>query len=137
MARHTFSRTREFVYGSGGIEKLTLEFRQLKPSPLQRFILVRNATFDEAETRRGFSPYHRSWLITEVTLHKRTHFFVMKEDRVLTNPRQPPLQHHFNQSVVFLVCSSRSLGQWQCGDYRLRSTADDGLVKLLKLEVGS
>jgi len=59
----------------------------------------------------------------------------MKENGIFADSSDPPLEHDLDQTVIFLVSWSGGLSKWQCWNDGLGVAIDDGVVKLLKLQV--
>jgi hypothetical protein len=99
----TFSGGREFVDGFGGLEKLTLEFGQFKPSSLELLIFVRNSSPNEGKRSARFLLGARCGLVSKVALDESTKILVMVKDGIVTYPGHPFLEHDFDEPIIFFV----------------------------------
>ncbi len=119
------------------VEELALHLRELEARPLQLLVLVRHAAADEAEPARRLLARAGRRLVTEVALDERADFLLVDEDRVLADAREPALEHDLHEPVVLLVRRRGRTRERECRHDRLRVVLYDGLVELLKLEIGA
>jgi hypothetical protein len=114
---------------------LALHLRELKAGSLKFLIFVGDAPSHETKAGRRFPLRPRCRLITKVALHERPQLFVVHQDHIFAHTSEPPLEHNFNQPVVFFVGRSGRLGEWESGDDRLRVVVREGVIELLKLHI--
>lgn len=131
----TLSDLRELVDSLGSLEELCLELRELETRVLKLLVFVRDTAPDKAETRRGLLPRIWGGLVAKVALDKRPHLLLRYQDRILTYPRQPPLQHNPHEPIVLLVRGRRRLREGQSRNNRLGVIVYDSIVELLELKV--
>lgn len=132
----TFSGDRKLINSFRCIKELPLKLCQLESSPLKLLILVRNSSAHKAKTRGGFSARTGCWLVSEVVFNERTKVFIVYQYRVLTDSRNPPLEHNLYKTIVLLIGWRGRLRQRKCRNDGLRIAMNYGLIKLLKFQVG-